>query len=239
MANRRPIKRLTEGKNKAKVLTPAELKKLLHALALTRNPKRNRLIVWLLFGAGLRITEVACIRIQDVLWPSGNLVTDMRIPAKYCKGNKAGHVFFYARQLQQALEAYLTVRIQKKLRTTNSPEYRGLDPFSPLILSENRQGYSLKLKKRRDKHGEIREYWAADTLQELVTNWGKKFGITGFSSHSGRRTLATRLSRKGVSEEMLQTLLRHEDPDTIYDYVDLDTKFVRDVLERMYKQSNE
>lgn len=239
MGSRRPIRRLTEGKHKAKVLTPAELKKLIHALQLTRNPERNRLIVWLLFGAGLRITEVACIRIQDVLWPSGAIINDVRIPAKYCKGNKAGHVFFYERKLLDALERYLQVRVDKGLRTGGGAEYRGLDPLSPLILSENKQGYSLKLKKRRNQDGEVKEYWAADTLQELVTSWGKRFGIPGLSSHSGRRTFATKLTKKGISEELLQTLLRHEDADTVYEYVDVDESAIRKVIERMYKQTDE
>lgn len=45
-----------------------------------------------------------------------------------------------------------------------------------------------KKKKRVDKDSNVREYWAADTLQEAVGIWGKEAGIEGFSIHSGGRT---------------------------------------------------
>lgn len=237
MATKRPIKRLTEtGPAKAKVLTPRELKKLLFIASLTRNPERNTLIIWLLFGAGFRITEVACIAVQDVLLKSGKLKTDVVIPAKFTKNGEAGHEFLHNRKLQDTLNAYVDVRLSKRQRVGSDPGvYRGLQPHSPLILSENGAGYSLKKKRRTNAEGEVIEYWAADTLQELVSRWGKEAGIKNFKTHSGRRTLATRLSKTpGLDEQRICALLRHKSDDMPYEYIDLDEKYVSDTLERMY-----
>lgn len=237
MATKRPIRRLTEaGTNKAKVLTPRELKKLLFVSSLTRNPERNALIIWLLFGAGFRITEVACITVQDVILKSGTVKTDVLIPAKYTKNGEAGLVFLHNRKLREALDAYLHVRLSKRQRASDDPRfYRGLQPHSPLILSENVTGYSLKKKRRINADGENTEYWAADTLQELVSRWGKDAGIKNFSTHSGRRTMATRLSDKpGLDEQRICALMRHKSDDMPYEYIDVDEQYISKTLERMY-----
>lgn len=237
MATKRPVRRLTEsGPTKAKVLTPRELKKLLFVSSLTRNPERNALIIWLLFGAGFRITEVACITVQDVLLKSGKAKTDVLISAKYTKNGEAGHVFLHNRKLQEALDAYLQVRSSKRQRASDDPSsYRGLQSRSPLILSENGTGYSLKKKRRINADGEETEYWAADTLQELVSRWGKEAGIKGFKTHSGRRTLATRLSKTpGVDEQKICALMRHKSDDMPYEYIDVDEGYIAKTIEKMY-----
>lgn len=235
---RRPIKRLIEKETrKAAVVLPKDFKKLNFVIDLTRNPERNRVILYLLMMSGFRVTEVACIRIRDVLWPNGEIKEEARIPAKYTKTATAGHVYFYNRKLRKAIDEYLSKRIEKKQRMGSTEEYRGLHPESPLILSENGNGYSLKLKKRKDKEGNAREYWAADTLQEVVSMWGREAGIEGFSSHSGRRTYCSRLANKpGVSEEMLCALMRHESDDMPYEYFDFDAEYTRSVMDRMYSE---
>lgn len=240
MSHSRQLKRLMEyGPKKAKVLSTRELKKLLFVVSLTRNPERNTLIVWLLFGAGLRVTEVASIRIEDVLWPSGKIRTEVRIPAAYTKNSEAGHVFFYNSNLICALEAYIALRQQKRLRVTpNSSTYRGLQPHSQLILSENGTGYSLKRKKRINAEGETVEYSAADTLQSMISSWGKEAGIPNFASHSGRRTFAMRLANtKSVDEDQLRSLMRHSSNDMLYEYVEVDLARMQKTIERMFSET--
>lgn len=219
---------------KAPVLTPKQLKRLLFVAGDTRNPERNQLIVWLLFGAALRITECAVIEIKDVLWSSGELRNKVIIPAKYCKNRKAGHVFLYHRKLLAALDKYIDLRVERKQGLSGIQTYRGLKKDSQLILSENNRGYSLKKKKRTRIDGTIAETWACDTLQEIVTKWGREAGIKGFTTHSGRRTLATRASNKGSDEALLSVLLRHTTDEVPYEYVDVDysemTKFIESIF---------
>ncbi len=242
MPTPRAIRRFRASKvKKAPVLTPREFKRLLYVAGDTRNPERNRLIVWLLFGAAFRITEVAVIEIKDVMWKSGKLRNKVIIPAKFCKNGKAGHVFFYQKKLLAALEDYIQYRVDKKLLMAHpsSDDYRGLRKDSKLILSENKQPYSLKKKKRKytsEKTGEVThtENWACDTLQHVVTRWGRNAGIKDFTTHSGRRTLATRVARRGGTEELLCVLLRHSTDDEPYGYIDPDYDGIRKTLEALY-----
>ena len=242
MPRHRAIRRFNDNSTKkAPVLTPKQLKRLLFVAGDTRNPERNQLIVWLLFAAAFRITEVAVIEIKDVMWKSGKLRNKVVIPAKYCKNGKAGHVFFYHKKLLKALEAYIQHRIEKRLQMASpvSSDYRGLRKDSKLILSENKHAYSLKRKKRvyndeetgKDIH---KDHWACDTLQNVVSKWGREAGIKGFTTHSGRRTLATRIARRGGDERLICTLLRHTTEDTIYEYIDPDFDGIRKTLEALY-----
>jgi integrase/recombinase XerD len=48
----------------------------------------------------------------------------------------------------------------------------------------------------------------------------KRSGIQGGSSHSGRRTLATWLDRKGCDQELIRYILNHEDPEMTFEYID-------------------
>ena len=185
MARPRVIRRLSDNrKKKAPVVTPAQLKRLLFVASQTRNPERNELIVWLLFGAGFRISEVAQIEPTTVLFKDGSIRETGLIPSKYCKNNKAGHVFFYNRKLRAALASYIEFRVYKRLMVVDSKDYRGLKKDAALILSENKRPYSLKKKVRKNKDNIEVVYWACDTLQAMVTKWGLEAGIDNFSCHS-------------------------------------------------------
>lgn len=68
----------------------------------------------------------------------------------------------------------------------------------------------------------------------MVSKWGREAGIVGFTTHSGRRTLATRVARSGGTEELLCTLLRHTSDDMPYEYIDADLSGIRKTLETIY-----
>ncbi len=51
----------------AKVLTEAERKRLLAVIANDRHSERNRLAIMLSFLAGLRVGEIAALKVSDVV----------------------------------------------------------------------------------------------------------------------------------------------------------------------------
>lgn len=55
--------------------------------------------------------------------------------------------------------------------------------------------------------GEVVEYLACDSLQSHVTKLYRDAGIRGGSSHSGRRTMASRLIQQGEDVETVQLCL--------------------------------
>jgi hypothetical protein len=65
------------------------------------------------------------------------------------------------------------------------------------FFSGQNEGNCLKKKKRYDKDKKEREYWAADTLQEIVGTWGKEAGIEGFTSTLRKTHLLYQINKEG------------------------------------------
>ena len=71
----------------------------------------------------------------------------------------------------------------------------------PLILSQKRCAFS------------------PDTMQKLFGRMYRQVGLDGASSHSGRRTFATKLIENGVGIKNVQTLLGHKSIQTTTLYI--------------------
>ena len=63
-------------------------------------------------------------------------------------------------------------------------------------------------------------------LQAHVTKLYRDAGLRGFSSHSGRRTMASRLLANGVELATVQLMLGHE-LDHVDPYLEVDKKKLR------------
>ncbi|QGP57237.1 site-specific tyrosine recombinase XerC (plasmid) [Piscirickettsia salmonis] len=69
-----------------------------------------------------------------------------------------------------------------------------------------------------------------NSLQQVFARLYKDAGIVGASSHSGRRTYATRLAEKGVDLKALSTLMGHAS-------VQMTARYVSDNPERLKRIS--
>ena len=106
-------------------------------------------------------------------------------------------------------------------------KYRGLRPDSKLILAFKGYKYSMNCKRRSNSDGEQVDYVAYDALQAHVTKLYKDAGIKGGSSHSGRRTMATRLLDQGHDLEAPQLMLGHVDLDHLDPYLQVSKEKLR------------
>ena len=105
--------------------------------------------------------------------------------------------------------------------------YRGLRHDLPLFMTRRGGKFELNIKRRVLRTGEHVEYWAADSLQSYITRLYAKAGITGASSHSGRRTFSTRLYAKTKDMETVRLLLGHDSIDVTMRYIDVDKRILR------------
>jgi hypothetical protein len=78
---------------------------------------------------------------------------------------------------------------------------RGLEPAIKLILTHKGYKFDLNTKRRASWAGEPVDYLACDSLQSHVTKLCRDAGMRGGSSHSGRRTMASRLIQQGADVE--------------------------------------
>ena len=141
---------------RAKTLSKAELKRVLAIVAAGRIAKRNKVIFYLSFYAGLRAKEIAELKIGDVYSVNGEVQRTVLLTAKQTKG-LCSRTFIINSKLVKALNTFY-------LQISHLPSH------SPLIRSQKNCSFS------------------ANSMCQLVCRIYKESGITGATSHSGRRT---------------------------------------------------
>ena len=216
---------------RAAVLTPGQIKHLLAVTEVTsRHPERDAVVLLLGLSCGLRITETAQVTIGDLLLPTGKLRKEVSLRASITKNCKQRCIYVSSPKLIAALERYLTYRVTNRIGTVQNiaeAPYRGLWPHLPLLMTRRGSKFELNIKRRVLETGEHVEYWAADSLQSYVTQLYSKAGIRGASSHSGRRTFATRLYAQTKDMDSVQLLLGHNDSNVSMRYIDVDKRILR------------
>ena len=96
----------------AKTLNERELQRLLDFVKTTKNAARNRAILLLTHLAGMRIGEVAAVRVCDVVASDGSVRDEINLSAAQTKGNRSRSVLLNER-VQSELTAYIrTVRVR-------------------------------------------------------------------------------------------------------------------------------
>lgn len=225
---------LDHGEDRAAVLNPAEFKRLLREAGYGRNRVRNVAIVWMLFGSALRVTEIANLKVKDVLGSDGLLLESIHLPSAYTKNGESRLAYIFEPEHRQALMDYLNWRTEKRLRVTDSSDYLRQQPNSPLFLARGASGFAFLKKEHTKVNGETAEYWVCSSLQQLLTDMIKRIGVPGGSSHSGRRTFATRLADRGVEMNVIQYLLGHKQPQQTLAYIESRPNRLRGLLKGVY-----
>jgi len=92
--------------SQAKTLTQAELDQVLRYVATKQYPGRNRLLVLMSFWSGMRVGEIAALRICDVRNEDGSIKAEVRLAAAQTKG-RHGRVVFINERLRSEIANYL------------------------------------------------------------------------------------------------------------------------------------
>ncbi|QTP37145.1 Tyrosine recombinase XerD (plasmid) [Burkholderia glumae] len=216
----------------AATLRPAQIRHLLAVTSATsRHPERDSLVLLLGITCGMRVSEIAQIEIQDVLFPSGAIRSEVSLRAAITKGCRQRCVYLTHPKTVSALECYLGHRIAHGIGIELTAEhYRGLAPSSCLVLASKGRKFAMNTKRRINEAGEPVDYSACDNLQSHITKLYRDAGILGGSSHSGRRSFASNLIEQGHDIETVQQLLGHAELDHVLPYLDVSDKRLRQMF---------
>ena len=217
----------------ATVLKPGQYRHLLRVTrATSRTPERDALVLLLGIHTGMRISEIAQVEVGDFLFPSGAIRQEVSLRAAVTKGCRQRCIYPTNRELIATLDDYLALRINKRWRMGADPvRYRGLRPDSKLVLTFKGYGFSMNTKRRVSYAGEHVDYASCDALQSHVSKLYRDAGIKGGTSHSGRRTMASRLLEQGHGIETLQLMLGHAELDHVDPYLQVSAATLRRAFE--------
>jgi integrase/recombinase XerD len=97
----------------ARTLNERELQRLLDYVATTKNPQRNRALLLLTHFSGMRIGEIAALRVCDVLASDGTIRDEIYLSANQTKGKFSRTVLLNERMRAELALYMQTVRVRE------------------------------------------------------------------------------------------------------------------------------
>jgi len=181
----------------ASVLDASDIRRVFRAIEAMRFSDRNRLVFVLSLYGGLRVSEIAALKVGDVVTDTRAVRREVKLLASQTKGNR-GRTIFLSNKLQFEIASYLP--------------FCQCNPNDPLIVTRSGRAFS------------------SVTLCMLFKSIYEAAGIRT-SSHSGRRTFATRLNEQGVGMKTIQRLLGHKHISTTAVYCEVSESQLRNAVE--------
>ena len=114
--------------SQARVLNPQELRRVLDHVATRRHSSRNRAMLLLTHYAGMRVGEVAALRINDVLNSDNTIKDEVRLMPEQTKGKHARTVYLNERMRKEISQYLRVLRIK--------------DTSKPLFYTQKQAGFS-------------------------------------------------------------------------------------------------
>lgn len=215
---------------KPPVIEDRQFEHLLKATAAcSRVPERDAALLLVLYGAALSVTELATITVGDFLAADGTVKTASAVRTDVAHNGQERPLFWSNKRVVSAVETYFAWRVERKQGVTiKRGAYKGLDPDSPIFLTEDGQPYALT--KRTLPSGVLS--YSCNTLGAYISRLHANAGIEGGSAQSARRTLAVKLHRKGYDLVHIKTLLGHQSVSTTKRLVEGDPVRLADIVAR-------
>jgi len=191
----------------SKILSDKQIKTMMFHLSTTRMPIRNQLIFLLSVKSGLRAKEVSQLKWSMVVNSEGVVSDAIHLTDVASKG-KSGRVIPLNKDVRGLLIRLFEDEIKRHDYEVNS---------SFVIRTERSKSTS------------------AQSIVNMFANWYKDLGFVGCSSHSGRRTFITNLSKKiglvGGTLRDVQSLAGHSNLQTTQRYIEVDTDCQRKLVD--------
>ncbi len=195
--------RPTGKTGQAQVLGEKEIKQVLQFINGGNHAKRNTAIVTLSNYLGLRSKELAALKISDVL-ECDSIKKVLRLVAAYTKGAKHRDVSLENKAVIKALQEYIAVR-RSEDGTTFSFD-------APLFRSQKKTAFS------------------PNAMVRVLGDIYKAAGFNDASSHTGRRSLITKLAYSGIDLNSIRQIAGHSSISTTQRYIDDNPHKIADIL---------
>lgn len=177
----------------AKTLTERDLKRVIEMLRLRKHGMRDRLMLLMTTWAGMRVGEVAALRVGDVRSADGGVREEVHLSREQTKGQHARTVFL-PRKLREELTKYLIAR-------------GDVADDKPLFYTQKRAGFTANT---LTQHFHYLYKWAG--IDGASSHSGRRTFITSLAakgvsvrvlaSLAGHRSIATTQHYIDVNDDM-------------------------------------
>jgi len=191
----------------SKILTKKQIETMLLYLGSTRHPLRNRVIFLLSVKSGFRSKEISGVKWSMMVSPTSELTDSIHLTNDASKGKSGGRIIPIHKELKKSLV---------ELYEVEQSRY-GFDVQTSYVVRTERSPNT-----------------SSQSIINMFQIWYRDLGFVGCSSHSGRRTFITDLSKKvslvGGSLRDIQVMVGHKNLQTTQRYIEVDTDCQRKMV---------
>jgi len=171
---------------------------------------RNRVMLYLLYVSGMRISEMVNLRVSQIQFDTGFITISG-------KGGK-GRAIPIPQSVMELLKNYINDTLSAFIT-------KGRKKIKNDFLFPVMYGGKIKPISRQ-------AFWTI-----LKNVWAKTGSKKTISPHQLRHSLATHMLKKGVDLRSLQMLLGHENLSTVQIYTHLEISYLRDVYDKKHPRA--
>lgn len=168
----------------------------------SRTPCRDVALLYVLFTTGAKPVEIARLQVRDYLQADGCIRRRSTLRPDASVNGRSRPLYFTSERACVALDGYLHQRLQRQQGVgAAASAYRGLDPASPLFLTDDGRRFELRCRSRTDMRATCRLMSA--TFHAIF----QRAGWPGLTTQAARRIVARRLLDKGTTPMQAAQLL--------------------------------
>jgi integrase/recombinase XerD len=187
----------------AKVIDEKELRQVIRVTEAGSHAKRNVAILILSHFLGLRAKEISALSVSDV-FDGRDVKKLLRLLASYTKGNNHRDLPLENKVVVRAIADYINER------RSNDGMTFSLD--APLFRSQKGMRFS------------------PNSMVQLIGKIYDKAGFKDATSHSGRRSLITRLAYDGIDVNSIRQIAGHASIQTTQRYIENNPMIIANIL---------
>ena len=175
----------------SRLLTKKEIQNVIQFQKSSRHSIRNICLVNMSIYLGMRVGEIAQLKMGDVVNEDLSIKEQVVLRKEYTKTNQTRVVYLVHKEVRKSLTDYINYRKECDGNVKSN---------KALFVSQKKSGFSPR------------------TLQRLYKNMYRSvIGDEMVSSHSGRRTFITTLISSGIDMKTVSTLAGHSSIQTTVD----------------------
>jgi integrase/recombinase XerD len=177
----------------AKTLTQAEIDKVLAYIATRSFAQRNRVMLLTSFWSGMRVGEIASLKVGCVMNADGSVKREVRLTAEQTKGRHPRTVFI-GEKLRTELQRYMDLR-------------RVTDLAQPLFVTAGRKAFSANVLTQHFfwlyRNAGVEGASSHSGRRSFITNLASKgVGVRVLASLAGHRSIAVTQRYIDVNDDM-------------------------------------
>ena len=195
----------------ARVVSAEEVDQAVHRIrGRSAQPARDIVLFFMLFATGARPLEIARVEVHDCLHADGSVRRESELRAEATITGRSLPLFSASSKLDDALSAYLRVRLESRQGVGPASAFRGLDPHSRLFLTASGYGFQIT------PYGEPGQHrFLCRPILETYRKLFRYAAIEGAIALSVRHTVVARLYERGADEVQVGLVLGIRDRSAV------------------------